>query len=44
MKKLVKGEDIIRYAKVQTVKRWGHRNGMGDMKLVKKVTDWKPVE
>jgi len=36
MKKLVKkGEDIVKW--------WGHRNGVEDIKLVKKFTDWKPT-
>ena len=36
-KKLVK--NIVKYAKAQTIKWRGHRNGMEDIKLVKKITE-----
>jgi hypothetical protein len=35
---------IIKYTKIQTIKWWRHPNRMEDMKLVKKVTNWNPIE
>ena len=42
MRKLIKGEDGVKYVKAQRIK-WRERlNKMGDIKLVKKITDWNP--
>ena len=33
--KVIKGEDIVKYVKVQRIKWWGHLKRMEDTKLVK---------
>jgi hypothetical protein len=43
LQKLIKREVIVKYIKAQTIKWHGHCNGMEDIKLVKKITDWNPT-
>jgi len=43
LRKLIKGEDSVKHVKAQRIKWRGHLNKMGDIKLVKKITDWNPA-
>jgi RIO-like serine/threonine protein kinase len=38
---LIKGEDIVKCAKVQKIKFWEHLKRLEDIKIVKKITNWK---
>ena len=43
IQKLIEGEDSVKFTKAQTIKWWRYLNRMEDIKLVKKITDWKPL-
>ena len=43
LQKLIKGKDIVKYIKAQSIKWCGRLNRMEDIKLVKKITGWKPI-
>jgi hypothetical protein len=43
LKKLIKGEYVIKYVKTQRIKLCEHLNRMKDIKLVKKITNWNPI-
>jgi hypothetical protein len=43
LQKLKDGGNIVKIIKVETVKWWGHLNGMEDIKVVKKITVWKRI-
>jgi len=43
LQQLIRGEYIVKYIKEQRIKFWGYLNGMEDVKLVKKNTDWNPT-
>jgi len=43
LQQLIRGEYIVKYIKEQRIKFWGYLNGMEDVKLVKKITDWNPT-
>jgi hypothetical protein len=43
LQKLIK-ENIVKYLQGQRMKWWRRLNRMEDIKLVKKVTVWKPIE
>jgi hypothetical protein len=38
-------EGTVKYIKAQvtSIMWWGRLNGMGDVKLVKKIIDWNPI-
>jgi hypothetical protein len=38
---LIKGEDIVKCVKGQKIKFWEHLKRWKDMKIVKKITNWK---
>jgi len=40
---LIKDEYIAKYTKSQRLKQWGHVSRTEETKVVKKITDWKPV-
>jgi len=40
---LITGAYIVKYINAQRIKWWGHLNGMEDIKLGKKITDWNPT-
>jgi hypothetical protein len=39
----IKGENVIKYRKTQRVKWWRYLNRVKDIKVVKKMYDWKPT-
>lgn len=43
LKKLIKGEDTVKYVKAQRIRWWEHVQRMEDIKLVIKITDCKPM-
>jgi hypothetical protein len=43
LRKLIKGEDIVKYIKSQTINWWGLHNRMEDTKQVKKITNCYPI-
>ena len=43
LQKLITGADISKYIKAQRIKWWRHLNGIEDIKLGKKITDWSPT-
>jgi hypothetical protein len=43
LQKLILGEDIVWYIETQRIKFWGYFNRLQDIKLVKHITDWKPI-
>ena len=43
LRKLIKGEDTVKYIKARRIKWWGCLNRMADTKLFKKITDWNPI-
>jgi hypothetical protein len=41
--KLIDGANIVRYIKVQRIKRLGHIQRMGQARPTRKLFDWKPM-
>ena len=44
MEKLVRAEDKVKYIRAQRIKWWGHLDGMGERKTVRKVTECNHIE
>jgi hypothetical protein len=40
LQKLIKEEIIVKHKVTQSIKWWGHLNGMDNIKLVEEITDW----
>jgi hypothetical protein len=41
--KLMKGEDVVKYIRVQGTKWWGHLERMEKTKTVRKITEWNSI-
>jgi hypothetical protein len=39
----MRGEDIVKYVRAQTIKWWGYLNRMGKTKTPRKITEWNPI-